>query len=144
MKTRYLNIERWAHWLLIQEKTNQLSHMIMMLLGQIELGLSDCANSEFHARTLYRSQCRLCQSSLHKSNLHHFLFDSYNGGKDIFRKCHLKLLLSKYVIIFMQVLCHSFPHWSTCGQYELLFFMMITVLFSVVVSNEVQLLRYCT
>ncbi len=25
----------------------------MIFLGQIELGLSDCANSEFHARTLY-------------------------------------------------------------------------------------------
>ncbi len=36
-KARYLNIE----------------HMIMMSLGQIELDLSDCANLEFHARTLY-------------------------------------------------------------------------------------------
>ncbi len=34
-KARYLNIEKLAHWLLIQEKTNELCHVIMMLLGQI-------------------------------------------------------------------------------------------------------------
>ncbi len=41
-KARYLNIEQWAHWLLIQEKTNHLCHMMMMSLGQIELDLSYC------------------------------------------------------------------------------------------------------
>ncbi len=55
MKARNLNIEQWAHWLPIQENTNQLSHMIMMSLGQIKFDLSDCANWEFHARTLYMS-----------------------------------------------------------------------------------------
>ncbi len=43
-KARFLNIEQWAHWLLTQEKPNQLSHMIMMSLGQIVFDLSDCAN----------------------------------------------------------------------------------------------------
>ncbi len=43
----YLNVEQRAHWLLIQERTNQLCHVIMMSLGQIELDLSDCAISSF-------------------------------------------------------------------------------------------------
>ncbi len=38
----YLNVEQRAHWLPIQERTNQLCHVVMSL-GQIELDLSDCA-----------------------------------------------------------------------------------------------------
>ncbi len=40
----YLNVEQRAHWLPIQERTNQLCH-VMMSVGQIELDLSDCAIS---------------------------------------------------------------------------------------------------
>ncbi len=36
------NVEQRAHWLPIQERTNQLCH-VMMSLGQIELDLSECA-----------------------------------------------------------------------------------------------------
>ncbi len=41
---KYLNVEQRAHWLPIQERTNQLDcHVIMMSLCHIELDLSDCA-----------------------------------------------------------------------------------------------------
>ncbi len=105
----------------------------MMLLGQIELDLSDCANSEFHARTLYSAYYNVdcVKAACINPTCTIFYLIATMEGKIFFRKCHLKLLLSKYVIIFMQLLCHSFPHWSTCGQYELLFFMMITVLFCI-------------
>ncbi len=56
-KASYLNIEQWAHWLLIQEKPNQLCHVIMMSLGQIELDRTaptrvSCQNS-VHIYFLY-------------------------------------------------------------------------------------------
>ncbi len=40
---KYLNVEQRAHWLPIQERTNQLCHVIMMSLCHTELDLSDCA-----------------------------------------------------------------------------------------------------
>ncbi len=43
---KYLNIEQRAHWLPIQEKTNQMWH-VMMPLCQIELDISDCAIYSF-------------------------------------------------------------------------------------------------
>ncbi len=49
----YLNVEQRAHWLPIQERTNQLCNVIMMSLGQIEFELLECAMIEFYARTLY-------------------------------------------------------------------------------------------
>ncbi len=48
----YLNVEQRAHWLPIQERTNQLCHVIMMSLGQIELDIG-LRHLKFHARTLY-------------------------------------------------------------------------------------------
>ncbi len=50
----YLNVEQWAHWLPIQERTNQLCHVIMMSLCQIELDLSDCTIKSFMPELIYR------------------------------------------------------------------------------------------
>ncbi len=47
--TKYLNVEQRAHWLPIQERTNQLCHVIMMSSCQVELYPSrvSCQNFGF-------------------------------------------------------------------------------------------------
>ncbi len=54
---KYLNVEQQAHWLLMWRETNQLCHVIMMWLYQIELETISLRHIEFHDRNLYLHFC---------------------------------------------------------------------------------------
>ncbi len=64
----YLNVEQRAHWLLIQERTNQLCHVIMMSLGSDWVRPIGLCHLEFHGRTLYLVLVCLAAFTLHGSS----------------------------------------------------------------------------